>query len=89
MILIHLENNIVQHKIFDGDFSPSGYAPTCPECNNKRTFFSMLLYPTHLMESWFCTVCSSHFRIAIKSPQEELDEINKVLNALKESKEKI
>jgi hypothetical protein len=86
MILPYLENNTIQLKIYPGDFSPIGHAPACPECNNKRTFFSMLHYPLHLMKSWFCTDCSTHFGIAIakKSPQEELDEINAILNKLKE-----
>ena len=86
MILPYLENNTIQLKIYPGDFSPIGYAPYCPECNKKRTFFSMLLYPIHLMRSWFCTDCGTQFSTATvkKSPQEELDEINKILNALKE-----
>ena len=89
MILLHLENNTIQHKIEPGDYSPIGYAPPCPECNNKRTFFSMLIYPIYLMESWFCTDCGTHFGIAIakKSPKEELDEINAILTKLKEKDE--
>ena len=59
-----------------------GYTLRCPECGSKNTFFAIsLLYSRG---SWYCIDCETYFNIVTQTLQEELDEINEILNKLKE-----
>ena len=77
----------LEYKEIDGDFTSPGYTPPCPECNKTRTFFSMMLYPIFKESSWLCTDCGHHFALykSKELMQAELDEINLILEQLKDN----
>ena len=65
MLLVLINNDEIAYEEFEGDFNPPGYAPVCPSCEGKRTFFSMLLYPYFNQSSWQCTDCGEIFGLRL------------------------
>jgi len=62
ILLVIKEDGTLGYREFEGDFTPSGYSPTCPVCGSSRTMFAMLVY--YLFNSgWTCTECGARFTL--------------------------
>jgi len=62
ILLVIKGDGQIEYEDFDGDFDPSGYSPSCPECKSTRTMYSMLVHSI-FSNGWMCTNCGVRFQL--------------------------